>query len=220
MNHTSVTAGIRAGRQCRDEPVIRRVGVRSRRSTDRRLGLLLAGRPRHRAAPVVGLPATDGSAVGGGVGRAWTSRPAAARCSPARRAFRRRWSPPSPGRRTRRWPPQLLHPRGVVVVATADEPTLPFADEAFDLVTSRHADRGALARRSPGCCGPGGSYLAQQIGPATMSELFEFFLGPQPAQMGRAANRKPRPRRPRPPGWRSSRCGWSGFGRSSSTSAR
>ena len=27
---------------------------------------------------------------------------------------------------------------------------------------------------------PGGSYLAQQIGPATMSELFEYFLGPQP----------------------------------------
>jgi hypothetical protein len=29
---------------------------------------------------------------------------------------------------------------------------------------------------------PGGSYLAQQIGPATMRELFEFFLGPQPAK--------------------------------------
>jgi hypothetical protein len=29
---------------------------------------------------------------------------------------------------------------------------------------------------------PGGSYLAQQIGPATMRELFEYFLGPQPAK--------------------------------------
>jgi SAM-dependent methyltransferase len=74
---------------------------------------------------------------------------------------------------------KLLHPRGVVVVATRDEPTLPFADEAFDLVTSRHATvvRWAEIAR---VLRPGGSYLAQQIGPATMSELFEYFLGPQP----------------------------------------
>ncbi|MGY2081308.1 methyltransferase domain-containing protein [Modestobacter sp. SYSU DS0657] len=45
---------------------------------------------------------------------------------------------------TESWPPnvahatRLLHPRGVVVVAHSDEPPLPFADEAFDLVTSRH----------------------------------------------------------------------------------
>src|SRR5258705_9297424 len=42
---------------------------------------------------------------------------------------------------TESWPPnaalatKLLHPRGVVVVATPDESSLPFADEAFDLVT-------------------------------------------------------------------------------------
>jgi SAM-dependent methyltransferase len=45
---------------------------------------------------------------------------------------------------TEPWPPnialatRLLHPLGVVVVATGDEPPLPFADAAFDLVTSRH----------------------------------------------------------------------------------
>jgi hypothetical protein len=45
---------------------------------------------------------------------------------------------------TEAWPPniaqatRLLHPRGVVLVATSDEPPLPFADEAFDLVVSRH----------------------------------------------------------------------------------
>ena len=86
---------------------------------------------------------------------------------------------------TESWPPnaaratKLLHPRGVVVVATRDEPILPFADEAFDLVTSRHAivvRWTEIAR----VLRPGGSYLAQQIGPATMSELFEYFLGPQP----------------------------------------
>jgi SAM-dependent methyltransferase len=88
---------------------------------------------------------------------------------------------------TESWPPNatlattLLHPRGVVVVATRDEPHLPFADEAFDLVTSRHATvvRWAEIFR---VLRPGGSYLAQQIGPATMRELFEFFMGSQPAK--------------------------------------
>ena len=88
---------------------------------------------------------------------------------------------------TESWPPNaalataLLHPRGVVVVATGDEPTLPFADEAFDLVTSRHATV-VRWREIARVLRPGGSYLAQQIGPATMKELFEFFLGPQPAK--------------------------------------
>jgi SAM-dependent methyltransferase len=88
---------------------------------------------------------------------------------------------------TESWPPNLalatalLHPLGVVVVATGDDPRLPFADEAFDLVTSRHATvvRWAEIAR---VLRPGGGYLAQQIGPATMRELFEFFLGPQPAK--------------------------------------
>ncbi|CPR08268.1 hypothetical protein BN971_01227 [Mycobacterium bohemicum DSM 44277] len=87
---------------------------------------------------------------------------------------------------TESWPPnaalatKLLHPRGVVVVATTgDEPRLPFAGEAFDLVTSRHpidvrwAEIARVLR-------PGGTYLAQQIGPATMAELVEHFIGPQP----------------------------------------
>jgi SAM-dependent methyltransferase len=83
------------------------------------------------------------------------------------------------------WPPnairatRLLHPRGVVVVATRNEPTLPFADEAFDLVTSRHSTTvrwNEIAR----VLRHGGSYFSQQIGPATMAELYEYFLGPQP----------------------------------------
>lgn len=88
---------------------------------------------------------------------------------------------------TESWPPNaalatgLLHPRGVVLVATRDEPTLPFADSAFDLVTSRHAIdiRWAEIAR---VLRPGGTYLAQQIGPATMVELSQYFLGPQPAK--------------------------------------
>ncbi len=83
------------------------------------------------------------------------------------------------------WPPnaalatKLLHPRGVVVVAIRDESALPFADEAFDLVTSRHPISvrwSEIAR----VLRPGGTYFAQQIGPAPMAELVEYFIGPQP----------------------------------------
>jgi SAM-dependent methyltransferase len=86
---------------------------------------------------------------------------------------------------TESWPPNLalatqrLHPRGVIVVAHPDGPPLPFADAAFDLVTSRHPagiwwDEIARVLR------PGGRYLAQHIGPRTNAELYEFFLGPDP----------------------------------------
>ncbi|MFD0899719.1 class I SAM-dependent methyltransferase [Actinomadura sediminis] len=86
---------------------------------------------------------------------------------------------------TEGWPPnvaratRLLHPRGVVVVADPDEPPLPFADGAFDLVTSRHPatvwwDEIARVLR------PGGTYFAQHVGPGTVWELVEYFLGPQP----------------------------------------
>ncbi|OBY31008.1 methyltransferase domain-containing protein [Mycolicibacter kumamotonensis] len=86
---------------------------------------------------------------------------------------------------TESWPPnaaratELLHPRGVVVVTVPDRPPLPFGNSAFDLVSSRHPlatwwDEIARVLR------PGGRYFAQQIGPATMLELTEFFLGPMP----------------------------------------
>jgi SAM-dependent methyltransferase len=86
---------------------------------------------------------------------------------------------------TESWPPNLaratalLHPRGAVVVADPDEPPLPFADGAFDLVTSRHPVTvwwQEIAR----VLRPGGTYFAQHVGPASAVELVEFFLGPQP----------------------------------------
>lgn len=92
---------------------------------------------------------------------------------------------------TESWPPnvdratRLLHPRGVVVVTDPDVPPLPFADEAFDLVTSRHPatiwwEEIARVLRH------GGSYFAQHVGPASVFELIEFFVGPQPeARRGR-----------------------------------
>jgi SAM-dependent methyltransferase len=83
------------------------------------------------------------------------------------------------------WPPnvakatQLLHPRGVAVVAVPDGSPFPFGDAAFDLVVSRHpvapqwADIARVLR-------PGGRYLAQHVGPASMDELIGWFCGPRP----------------------------------------
>ncbi|MEV6837599.1 class I SAM-dependent methyltransferase [Streptomyces sp. NPDC051133] len=89
---------------------------------------------------------------------------------------------------TEGWPPNvakataLLRPRGVVVVAAPDDAPLPFADEAFDLVLSRHPVRphwDEIAR----VLRPGGTYFAQHVGPASVFELVEFFLGPQPEEV-------------------------------------
>ncbi|MEV4915496.1 class I SAM-dependent methyltransferase [Streptomyces tirandamycinicus] len=92
---------------------------------------------------------------------------------------------------TEGWPPnveqatRLLHPLGAAVVADRDEPPLPFGAEAFDLVVSRHPVRvwwEEIAR----VLRPGGTYLSQQVGPASVFELVEYFLGPQPEEVRRA----------------------------------
>ncbi|MFE7047832.1 class I SAM-dependent methyltransferase [Streptomyces californicus] len=92
---------------------------------------------------------------------------------------------------TEAWPPNvarataLLHPLGAAVVADEDEPPLPFADAAFDLVVSRHPVTTwweEIAR----VLTPGGTYFSQQVGPASVFELVEYFLGPQPAEIRRA----------------------------------
>jgi SAM-dependent methyltransferase len=73
----------------------------------------------------------------------------------------------------------LLHPRGVAVVAVPADAPLPFADGAFDLVTSRHPVRthwDEIAR----VLRPGGTYFSQQVGPASAFEVVEYFLGPLP----------------------------------------
>ncbi|WP_199199437.1 SAM-dependent methyltransferase [Amycolatopsis sp. CA-128772] len=85
---------------------------------------------------------------------------------------------------TESWPPNVarasarLRPRGVVVVATDG---IPFGDDVFDLVSSRHpvtTDWPGIARVLRG----GGSYFSQQVGPASVFELVEFFLGAQPEE--------------------------------------
>ncbi|MFV0133909.1 class I SAM-dependent methyltransferase [Streptomyces sp. HMX87] len=75
----------------------------------------------------------------------------------------------------------LLRPRGVAVVASPEDAPLPFADAAFDLVVSRHPVEPRweeIAR----VLAPGGTYFAQHVGPASVFELVEYFLGPQPEE--------------------------------------
>jgi SAM-dependent methyltransferase len=71
-----------------------------------------------------------------------------------------------------------LGPRGVDVVE-ADPQDLPFANGSFDLVTSRHPVIPAWSEIARVLI-PGGTYLAQHVGPASAFELIEYFLGPLP----------------------------------------
>jgi hypothetical protein len=83
---------------------------------------------------------------------------------------------------TEGWAPNVdkatarLHPLGAVVVADPEEPPLPFADAAFDLVTSRHPATvhwPEIAR----VLHSGGTYVAQHVGGGANVEVTEFFLG-------------------------------------------
>ncbi|MET7461129.1 class I SAM-dependent methyltransferase [Nonomuraea sp. NPDC005501] len=84
---------------------------------------------------------------------------------------------------TESWPPNLrlaaarLRERGAAVVADDEEPRLPFRTGVFDLVTSRHPVRTWWAEIAR-VLRPGGAYFSQQVGPRTVFELAEFFLGP------------------------------------------
>jgi SAM-dependent methyltransferase len=84
---------------------------------------------------------------------------------------------------TEGWPPNVdrarhaLSPRGVEVVHVEPGARLPFEDGTFELVTSRHPvapDWPEIAR----VLATGGSYLAQHVGPWSVQELIEYFLGP------------------------------------------
>jgi SAM-dependent methyltransferase len=79
---------------------------------------------------------------------------------------------------------ELLHPLGAVVVANPQDSPLPFADGAFDLVTSRHP---AIVHWSEivRVVAQGGTYFAQHVGGPTSVEISEFFLGPLGPSDGR-----------------------------------
>jgi SAM-dependent methyltransferase len=90
---------------------------------------------------------------------------------------------------TESWPPnaqrarELLGSRGVEVHETTQGQSLPFSNESFELVTSRHPvspDWSEIRR----VLMPGGHYFAQHVGPSSAFELIEFFLGPLPEYRG------------------------------------
>ncbi|MEU7613397.1 class I SAM-dependent methyltransferase [Micromonospora sp. NPDC049204] len=93
--------------------------------------------------------------------------------------------PPKVLTATEGWPPNVevarrtLRPLGATVVAVAPDSALPFRDNAFDLVVSRHPVRTDWAETAR-VLRPGGTYLSQQIGAGTMRELSEAILGPLP----------------------------------------
>jgi len=86
---------------------------------------------------------------------------------------------------TESWPPNVaratrrLHPLGIAVVAHDDAEPLPFAEDAFDLVVSRHPVDVAWQEVAR-VLRPGGRYFSQQVGPRSVGELTEFLMGPQP----------------------------------------
>ncbi|WP_326555640.1 class I SAM-dependent methyltransferase [Micromonospora sp. NBC_01813] len=88
---------------------------------------------------------------------------------------------------TEGWPPNAalaarrLAPLGGRVLRSAEDADLPFVDDCFDLVTSRHP----TVVRWPEVArvlAPGGTYLSQQIGPDSVGELRDFLTGPQPVR--------------------------------------
>jgi SAM-dependent methyltransferase len=86
---------------------------------------------------------------------------------------------------TEAWPPnvkrarQLLGPRGVEVYEVSEGGMLPFPNESFDLVTSRHPVNPNWLEICR-VLSSGGCYFAQHVGPASAFELIEVFLGPLP----------------------------------------
>lgn len=84
---------------------------------------------------------------------------------------------------TEGWPPnlvrarRLLGARGVTIVDCDGEAPLPFDADAFHLVVSRHPTRTVWSEVAR-VLRPGGVFLSQQIGPNSLAELQEVFLGP------------------------------------------
>jgi SAM-dependent methyltransferase len=73
-----------------------------------------------------------------------------------------------------------LRARGVALVVTSQRrPGLPFAGGAFELVVSRHPVD-PWWREIARVLAPGGSYLAQHVGPHSLRSLSEFLMGPLP----------------------------------------
>jgi SAM-dependent methyltransferase len=84
---------------------------------------------------------------------------------------------------------EAYQPGSGMLAATAD--ALPLRDATFDLVISRHpvvAHWDEIAR----VLAPGGTYFAQHVGPRSVAELGEWFVGAWPASDARTPERAER----------------------------
>jgi SAM-dependent methyltransferase len=91
---------------------------------------------------------------------------------------------------TESWAPNLAIARSglPIVVAAGDAGPLPFRDNSFPLVVSRHpvvTPWGDVAR----VLAPSGTFLSQQVGAGSNRELTEALMGPQPVSAGRSPER-------------------------------
>ena len=95
---------------------------------------------------------------------------------------------------TESWPPNVGVARsnlarfGVSVEEVMEQAVLPFDEETFDLVLSRHPIEvrwDEVAR----VLMPGGVYLAQHVGPGSNRELTDFLMGGQPVSDRRSPER-------------------------------
>lgn len=80
--------------------------------------------------------------------------------------------------------PRLRQSRANLVVTLQTPSGLPFAADTFELVISRHPIHvwwTEIAR----VLRPGGTYLAQHVGPNSLRNLSEFLMGPLPADSKR-----------------------------------
>jgi SAM-dependent methyltransferase len=81
-----------------------------------------------------------------------------------------------------------LAPLGAAVIEVGENEDLPFADNSFDLVVSRHPVTvrwDEVAR----VLAPGGTYLSQQVGAGSVRELTDFLMGQQPVGQARHPDR-------------------------------
>ena len=86
---------------------------------------------------------------------------------------------------TESWEPNILIAEqtlkrfGASIIEIADESNLPFPDDSFQLVTSRHPTL-TLWKEISRVLQPGAIYFSQQVGAGTNSELTDFMMGAQP----------------------------------------
>jgi SAM-dependent methyltransferase len=92
---------------------------------------------------------------------------------------------------TESWPPNLAIARRnlahlhAIVVEVDDTAPLPFPDDHFDLVVSRHPTV-VLWDEIARVLAPGGTYFSQQVGGGTVRELTDAMMGPQPVHPSRS----------------------------------